>query len=287
MIYNLKTLRTDKWLAVRKFDQCFTNLGVAVGKHGKPETGLTKQDETELEGLLNLNKGELAKESEFWTSYEIRIGLGELTFDEEVPEEKLQLLTLRAMPEVADGYDEAKSNARAEYLLYSKEQEAVASNKKHQVKKQAYKELEKLGLEDMTELLMSYGISMPFASPDVIETKVFDLMESNPAKFISIIKDPLRDAKKFVRTCLSRGLLEDIEGAIFHNEDVVGVDITSCAIALFNGKYKQLKAVLEAELNTTTEKPKRTVKAKAKSKPKPVATEDIDLDSLPVLEETN
>lgn len=264
MIYNLKSLKRDNWFQFRKFKHCYTSLTPALGANGKVVTGLVEDTKIvnkkgnyeivegtrrKLERELFLDEGTLLNSSPFWDTYVIKIGIEEIILDEDIPEDKLKLGVLKNIPEVAVGMAQLKTKAKADFLLYSKGEEAKVNNIRRKTKREASIAFDALSPEDMRDALTLYGIVVKDLSAEVMEDKLGDLLEDNPTKFLAIVKDPDKEAKKFVRMCLDRGVLSNDDGVIFYNETMIGLDISNAARELFQGKHVKIKEAIKEVLS--------------------------------------
>lgn len=277
-IYILRKIHPDTWAKVRLYQFANEDIGPAIDDQGLPITGLTedsmepngkgqtekvKGTRTELEEAMGLEpgtlkKGSSIKASPFWTMFSVRIGEGDEKFDSSIPEHRLKIEFLKAQPQVAFGVNAIK--AKSEYVLFTREEEAVKANQVKKAKREAYALFEKLTLQDRVEIIEMLGIKASGLTADIIEDKLSDFIEENPPKFIIMVEDPSRKYKTFVRQALDKGILSLDGGAVMYNEIVLGYDIDSAAIKLFSEDQAKTREAIKLQL-------KELSKGKTASKP--------------------
>ena len=264
--YYLRRVNKDNWAGISLYQFANEDIGAGVDDYGLPITGLTedsyeenskgnkqlvKGTRTLLEEAMSLEPGALKKGStlkpnEFWVNYSVRLGAGEEKFHEAIPEDKLKIEFLKAQPQVAFGVKNIK--AKTEYVLYTKEDEAVQSNKGKKSKREAYTLFEQLSLDEMAEILELLGIRAVTLSKDVIEDKLSDYMEEYPARFIAMVNDPNKKYRTFINKCLNKGILSIDGGAVVYNETILGYDTNSASLFLASDDGAKTYEALKIQL---------------------------------------
>ena len=264
--YILRKIHPNSWSGIRLYNFANEDIGPAIDAQGLPVTGLTedqmitnskgqkeviKGTRVQIEEAMGLDpgtlkKGSLSKPSEFWLNFFVRIGADDEKLDTAIPEEWLKIEFLKAQPQVAFGAKAIKSTS--EYVLFTREDEAEASNKTKRVKREAYQLFEKLTLDDKKEILEINGMVASSLSAEIIEDKLSDFLEEYPAKFVAIVNDPTRKHKTFIRECLAKGVLFMEEGAVMFNEIVLGYDIESASAKVFNPENAKTLEALKLNL---------------------------------------
>lgn len=265
-IYILRKIHPDTWAKVRLYQFANEDIGPAIDDQGLPITGLTedsmepngkgqtekiKGTRTELEEAMGLEpgtlkKGSFIKPSPFWTMFSVRIGDSDEKFDSSIPEHRLKIEFLKAQPQVAFGV--ANIKAKSEYVLFTREEEAVKANQVKKSKREAYSLFEKLTLQDRVELLEMIGVKSAGLTADIVEDKLSDFVEEYPTKFVAMVEDPTRKYKTFVRQALDRGILSLDGGAVMYNEIILGFDIDSAAIKLFSEEQAKTREAIKIQL---------------------------------------
>ena len=265
-VYILRKIHPDTWAKVRLYQFANEDIGPAIDDQGLPITGLTedsmepngkgqtekiKGTRTELEEAMGLEpgtlkKGSFIKPSPFWTMFSVRVGDSDEKFDSSIPEHRLKIEFLKAQPQVAFGVTNIK--AKSEYVLFTREEEAVKANQVKKSKREAYSLFEKLTLQDRVELLEMIGVKSAGLTADIVEDKLSDFVEEYPTKFVAMVEDPTRKYKTFVRQALDRGILSLDGGAVMYNEIILGFDIDSAAIKLFSEEQAKTREAIKIQL---------------------------------------
>lgn len=265
-VYILRKIHPDTWAKVRLYQFANEDIGPAIDDQGLPITGLTedsmepngkgqtekiKGTRTELEEAMGLEpgtlkKGSFIKPSPFWTMFSVRVGDSDEKFDSSIPEHRLKIEFLKAQPQVAFGVTNIK--AKSEYVLFTREEEAVKANQVKKSKREAYSLFEKLTLQDRVELLEMIGVKSAGLTADIVEDKLSDFVEEYPTKFVAMVEDPTRKYKTFVRQALDRGILSLDGGTVMYNEIILGFDIDSAAIKLFSEEQAKTREAIKIQL---------------------------------------
>ena len=143
----VRMTKVNPWTGLIKWSNCFDYLSSYWTRSGSRYTGLTQDKARELEQKMGKAEGELDPDSTFWDTFAIKIGKKELVINTDRPEGELQYLFLLGHKRVANGID--KVTPSTDYVLINKEAEAEQINKANKVKRDAYRALDKMSLEDM------------------------------------------------------------------------------------------------------------------------------------------
>ena len=150
-------------------------------RSGNAHTGLTKEDESRLEKALNFQEGQLAAYSQFWKTFAVKITNNELILNTDRPWDELQYLFLKNHKLVANGIADIKAGAH--YVLINKDADAKEANRASRRRREALREFDKLSLEDMRKALRIYGYKADTMSAELVESKLFELIEKDPEAF--------------------------------------------------------------------------------------------------------
>ena len=177
----LKHKRKDSWAGVTKYKNCFDYIGPFLTRSGNAHTGLTPEDAKRLELALHFPEGHLAPYASYWKTFAVKLTGAELILNTEFPLEELQYLFLLNHKLVANGLSDMKPGTV--YVLINKDAEAQESNKIAKRKRDAIKEFDKLSLEDMRKALRLYGFKTDTMSAELVENKLFEVVEKDPESF--------------------------------------------------------------------------------------------------------
>lgn len=261
--FYLKQISADPLIGLKKYDDAYTLLGPGINKHGLPVTGLTedftpervkgkvqpKQHGTRraMERLLDMEEGSLKNTSKFWHSFNVKIGSAIETLDLSDDRDLLHYLFLIAQSNVAIGLKNVYEDSRAEFVVYSEEQEAEIRIKGRRALKTAYNLAEELDLETKVNILAVYGIQAGSASANTVIDKIDEKIEENPELFLERAKDGFLVTRSLISKALDAGVLTMDNGAIYHGEVVVGYDRTTAAEAL--AKNITLQKILKSKIS--------------------------------------
>ena len=262
-IYQVKQVRTDPLIQLKKYDGAFLGLGAGLDHNGRVSTGLTEdytlpgpgsQAAKKVEGtrrgmerLLGLEEGTLKNTSAYWNTYQPRYDAYSKTLDLTDDLDLLEYLFLLGQSVVADGVENIDSSSKIEYVIYSEEQEAKERNEGRNALKQAYITSSNLDLETQISLLAVYGIIADSTSPSIIQDKIDEKIADNPQKFLDLLADSNLETKALLRKCLDKGILTAENGAIQHGEVPIGYDFENAANSV--SKDSKLEKILRAKLS--------------------------------------
>ena len=88
----VRILKVNPWTGLTKWPTTFDYVGPYWTRSGNIYTGLTQEDARRLEKELGKQEGELNPNSEFWTTFAVRIGAKDLILNTERPMDELQYL---------------------------------------------------------------------------------------------------------------------------------------------------------------------------------------------------
>lgn len=223
-----------------------------LGSSGSYLTGLSKEEEGELERLLNVTPGTLnARNVEFWAGIEIRIK-NKTTLDLSNPMDYVKYKALLNDPKVCPSSMELNKYPSAEFVIYNEEAEASKEAAKVDVKIEAAEKFHELSEEEKREVLILFGKgSMRLASPNLIKTTLFRLMEENPRLFLNTLKDPNLKTLVFIEKLIEGGVLRKKGYDYIYGDDILGSGINSVVDYLNNPKNANVVVSLKTRLDKT------------------------------------
>lgn len=188
-----------------------TWLGAPISlSTGQRVTGLTAEDEAELEGQMGLEKGTLKKNSKFWDDYTIVILGNQLVLDDSEPEQALKLKVLKAnKTKIAQSIKEWRTEKPdALFYIHSEEEEAKIENVGFKFKRKANSHFDGMSIDDMRDALLFYNIKSETLSNEAIEAKLYKQLELNPRGFLAIVEDEGYKTKLFVKQLVKMDILQ-------------------------------------------------------------------------------
>lgn len=155
----------------------------------------------------------------------------------EKPEDELAYLFLKNHKRVATGL----SNIRPQhdYVLVNTDAEAEAANKLNKIKREAFAEFNKMSLEEMRKCLRIYGHKSDNISNELVESKLFELIEKDPRKFFLLwIDNKNKDTQYILETAISKNVIRKSKNVYYYGTDVIGRSQDD-AISFLNEKANQ------------------------------------------------
>lgn len=233
----LKFARVNPWAGIAKYKNCYDYIGTYWTRSGNRYTGLTEEDARRLEKEMGYEEGHLAPTSPFWKTYSIKIGAKDVYLHTEKPEDELAYLFLKNHKRVALGLSNIKP--QNDYVLVNSEAEAEAKNKINRVKREAITEFNKMSLEEMRKCLRIYGNRADNISNELVENKLFELIEKDPNKFFLIwVNNKNKETQYILDTAISKNIIRKSKNIYYYGTDVIGRS-NDDAISFLNNKANQ------------------------------------------------
>ena len=230
-------MKKSPWSGLIKYKNCFDYVSPYFTRSGSIYTGLTPEDEKYFEKVLGYPEGHLAKSSEFWSTFCVKIGTRSMILDDSIPRQAMIIKFLSGHKRVATSLD--KMTAGKDYLLINREAEAVEANKANKLKREAVKEFDKLSLEQMRKCLRLYGIKADNMSNELVESTLFSLVDKNPKKFFDKwVKNSSKETEFILEEAIAKGVIRKDKTHYFYGSDMFA-DSLPDAIAYLDAKKNQ------------------------------------------------
>jgi hypothetical protein len=183
---------------------------------GIMNTGLTKEDEVRLEGVLGLTSGTLSKTSNYWDqdNFNIRFTKEGITL---YPRTKaLDEIKWRVMLEhswIANSEKTRTDWPFAWYVMTSEEEQTRETNKSINVKAEAFKEFLSMSEQSLKDFLVAYGKNPGNnASLEFIKAQVGKVVDTEPDTFLSLVKSVDYKYKVFLKKLIDKGIVRENGG---------------------------------------------------------------------------
>ena len=249
---NLVTIRPIKrsnWSGFIRFKNTKDSLSPMYDFTGTIITGLTKEDAKRLGEVL---QKDLSPASKFWSEYRVIMTDKDKILNLDNPEHELAYLFLQADSRVANSQEELDKGLYpyANYVIYDEVRAAVEKNREYTAKRKATIEFNKLTIDQMIDILKLYPgyTNLTSVKPDVVESKLFEQLEKDPNKFISLVGDKKLDMKVFLKDLVSSKILRKNRTAFYYGEDCLGHDEESTITYLEDPKHQSLKIQFAEQL---------------------------------------
>ena len=248
MIVELRLRKKNPWAGLLKYKNCFDYIAPYFTRSGSIYTGLTPEDERRFEKALGYPEGHLAKESEFWKNFSVKIGARSLVLDDAYPRQEMIIKFLTNHKRVATSLD--KLNAGKDYLLINREAEAVEQNKQNKLRRDAIKEFDKLSLDQMRQCLRLFGMSSDRMSNELVESTLFNLVDKQPKKFFDKwVNNKAKDTEYLLEQAIAKGVIRKDKTHYFYGTDMFADSLDDAIGYLDSKKNQDLKLAIINETN--------------------------------------
>ena len=237
MVVELKIKKKNPWAGLIKYRSCFDYIAPYFTRSGSIYTGLTPEDEKYFEKALGYTEGHLAKASEFWTTFCVKVGARTLLLDDSIPRQQMIIKFLTGHKRVATSLD--RLDAGKDYLLVNREAEAVEQNKQNKLRRDAVKEFDKLSIEQMRKCLRMYGVRPDDMSNELIESTLFSLVDKNPKKFFyKWVDNKNKETEYLIEEAIAKGVIRKDRTQYYYGSEMFA-DSLDDAIAYLDAKKNQ------------------------------------------------
>jgi len=239
----LRPLKVNTWSGLKKgatYRNCHEDLAPYWTRSGRKYTGLTKAEEEKYGKLLGID---LSNGSEFWENFFIRTWGKDLYLNIEDPLDAVKYAFLKGNKFVKNSLLENKAGAN--FALINKDEEAKRSNLLGKVKRWAGKEFDKLTPEDMRSCLRLYGLNGDTLSNELVEEKLFKIVEGNPESFIQRwVQNTDRDMQATVERAIATNVIRRNKNIYKYGTEIIGHSLQDTVSYLENPKNQDLKITI-------------------------------------------
>jgi hypothetical protein len=242
--------RRDPWSRIYKYKNCADTISTYWTRSGNVYTGLTEDDEKALEKALGFADGTLARYSNYWNTFGIKLGEDDVILHpEDNSWDKLQYLFLKSHKRVSNGRQDIKPGT--DYVLINEDKEAKEVNVKNKAKRTAIKEFDKMSLEDMRKCLRLFGIKSDNISAELVESKLFDVIEKTPEKFImKWVDNKEKNTEFIIEEAISKNIIRKSKNIYYYGTDLIGNSLQDAIANLNASKNQDLKLTILKEIES-------------------------------------
>lgn len=249
MVVELKIKKKNPWAGLLKYKHCFDYIAPYFTRSGSIYTGLTPEDERYFEKALGYPEGHLAKTSEFWTTFCVKVGSRGLILDDQFPLQAMQIKFLSGHKRVATSLD--KLSAGKDYLLINREAEAIEKNKQNKLRRDAVKAFDSLSLDDMRKCLRIFGVRSDNMSNELIESSMFDIVDKQPKRFLDKwVNNKKKDTEYLIEEAIAKGVIRKERTQYFYGTEMFADSLEDAIAYLDNKKNQDLKLSIINEVQS-------------------------------------
>ncbi len=240
MIVELKIKKSNPWAGLIKYKGCCDYIAPYFTRSGSIYTGLTPEDEKKYEKALGYAEGTLAKESDFWKTFCVKVGSNSLFLDDKFPRQEMLIKFLSGHKRVATSLD--KFTAGKDYLLINREAEAIEQNKLNKLRRDAIKAFDKLTLDEMRKCLRLFGVRADNLSNELVESTLFNLVDKQPKKFFEKwIDNTKKDTEFLIEEAIAKGIIRKDRTQYYYGSELMADSLQDCIAYLDAKKNQDLK----------------------------------------------
>jgi len=246
MIVILRPIKKNNWSGLKKYKNCYEDIGSYFTRSGLLYTGLVEDDARRLETALGYELNRLGKGSDFWHTFFIRTNEKDLYLNTDDPMDELKYLFLKNHKRVKASIMETK--ATANFALINKEEEAKKASVYNRFKRNAISEFDKLSPEDIRKALRIYGHNADNMSNDMAENRLFEIAEGDPEGFLKKwVNNASRDTQFIIETATSKNIIRRNKRLFTYGTEKLGYGIEEVIVFLDDPKNQDIRiAILKA-----------------------------------------
>lgn len=245
----VRILKMNPWSGITKWATCYDYVGSYWTRSGNLYTGLTQEDAERLEKEIGYPSGHLSPTSSFWDTFAVKIGRSDVILDTDRPEDELKYLFLKKHKRVADGLNNVTPST--DYVIINKDSEAKEANKINKIKREAYRELDKMSIEDMRKCLRLYGIKSDTMSNELIEAKLSEQIENAPDRFLQKwVNNPNREISFVIEEAIAKNIIRKNRSQYYFGTDLIGNGIEDVIAYLNDKKNQDIRLAIQQEIKS-------------------------------------
>lgn len=245
----VRIMKVNPWTGLTKWPTTYDYVGPYWTRNGNIYTGLSTADARRLEKALGKQEGELNPDSEFWDTFAVKIGKKDVILDTDRPLDELQYLFLKGHKRVADGL--SNMNPSKDYVLINKDAEAEQTNRINKAKREAYRELDKMSIEDMRKCLRLYSMKSDTMSNELVEAKLSEQVETSPEKFmLKWVNNPNKEINFVIEEAIAKNIIRKSRTQYFFGTDLIGNGIDDVIAFLQDKKNQDIKLAILNEIKS-------------------------------------
>lgn len=239
----LRPLFKDSWSNLKKYRNCYEDITPYWTRSGRIYTGIQGSDKERLEKITSLD---LSSTSDYWSNFYIRTNDKDLFLDTSDPYDEIKYLFLKGHRRVKQSLSENKASAN--FVIINKEEEAKRDNSYARVKRQAFKEFDKLSPTEMRKALRLYGDNADDLNNELVEKRLFEYVEGNPDSFIDKwVNNVARETEVLLHKAISRNIIRQTNNVYKYGSDIIGRLKEEAINFLDDPKNQDIKRVILLE----------------------------------------
>lgn len=257
----LRPVGKDAWSGKTRYKNCAIYLGSYYTRTGVLYNGLDMEDLKEklepgttarrLEKALGYAEGTFGINGKdgknFWETFFIKVtGEKDVILETSIPQDELKYIFLKHHKRISEGV--GKTAPGIEFVLINKDSEAVEVNKLNKIKRDAIVEFGKLSLNDMRKCLRIYGYKADAMSNDLVEAKLYELVEADPSKFFTKwVGNKVKNLEFLIEEAISKNIIRRNKNVYYYGTEIIGHSMDDTIAYLDSPKNQDLKLAIQKE----------------------------------------
>lgn len=240
MVVELKLKKKNPWAGLIKYKNCFDYIAPYFTRSGSIYTGLTPEDEQKFEKALGYPEGTLAKSSDFWNTFCVKVGQRSVILDDSFPRQEMIIKFLSGHKRVATSLD--KFTAGKDYLLINRQAEAIEQNRINKIRRDAIKAFDKLTLDEMRKCLRLFGVKSDNLSNELVESTLFNIVDKQPKNFFDKwVNNTKKDTEFLIEEAIAKGIIRKDRTQYYYGTEMLADSLDDCIAYLEAKKNQDLK----------------------------------------------
>ena len=142
-------------------------------------------------------------------------------------------------------------NPSKDYLMFNKDSEAEETNKRNKVKRDAYREMDKMSIEDMRKCLRIYGMKSDTMSNELVEAKLSEQIETAPEKFmLRWVNNKDKEFNFIVEEAISKNIIRKNKAQYYFGTDLIGNGLDDAIAYLKDKKNQDILLAIKGEIKS-------------------------------------
>lgn len=253
MKYKLEFVkRKDDWGGITKFPNCTTTFGPYLTRSGKLYTGLTDEDIKRIAPKVGLEEKDLQPEGSYFKTYAIKVTMQGVDINTDDPFDEITYIFCKHHHLVADGHKGVTNHHQ--FVLLDAEAEAKKHNVDKRKMREAYRELDKMTVDEMRRCLRVMGVRPGGLTNEMVESKLTDLIEEKTELFFTRwVENKNKDLIEILEHAIELNIIRRNKNIFYYGTDIIG-NSTDDTLAWM--KDKNNKEIFDGIKNELTAKSK-------------------------------
>jgi len=148
----------------------------------------------------------------------------------------------------------SEKSAKAEFVIFNEEQEAVVNITARKVKREAFSVFNAMSPTEMRDALTAMGKKADSVSNEIAEDMLGTIVETRPEYFLTIAKDKFFKEKVFLNKLIQQGIIKKGGSKVYYDQEMLGHDVESAIEYLTNPKNDNVVEALKKQLKEIKKK---------------------------------